>query len=86
MKIRIITDREIDTKDLDTWLNIYRDECGYPIDIDKIKTEKTATWTGDFPDVRSRATTTLAIVEDAPSPRPDFLSQALNEGDGTYRP
>lgn len=86
MKIRIITDREIDAKDLGTWLKIYRDECGYPIDIDKIKTEKTATWTGDFPDVRSRATTTLTIVEDAPSPLPDFLSQALNEGDGTYRP
>ena len=86
MKIRIITDRKIDAKDLDVWLTIYRDECGYPIDIEKIKTEKIATWTGDFPDVRSRATTTLAIVEDATGPRPDFLSQALNEGDGVYRP
>lgn len=41
MKIRIITDREIDTKDLDTWLNIYRDECGYPIDIDKSLKKRT---------------------------------------------
>jgi hypothetical protein len=61
MKIRLITDREIDPKDLDIWLRMYRDECQYPIDVEKIKAVKVAIWSGDFPEVRSRCTTTMLI-------------------------
>lgn len=64
MKIRIITDREIDEKDLDIWLTMYRDGCDYPIDVDKIKMERTATWSGEFPAARSKATTTFMIMDE----------------------
>jgi 3-phenylpropionate/cinnamic acid dioxygenase small subunit len=63
MKIRLVTDRVIDDRDIDIWLRLYRDQCRYPIDIEKFKTEKVASWSEDQPDVRSRATTTIAIVE-----------------------
>lgn len=63
MRILLITDREIDEKDLDTWLKMYRDDCGYPIDVDKVKKEKIAVWSGEFPEVRSKATTTIMIAD-----------------------
>ena len=63
MRIRLVTDREIDDRDIDIWLRLYRDQCQYPIDIEKFKVEKVASWSEEHPEVRSRATTTITIVE-----------------------
>lgn len=63
MKIRIITEREVDPRDLGVWLRIYRDHHGYRIDPEKLLIEKTASWSDDHPKLRTRATTTITIVD-----------------------
>lgn len=63
MMIQLVTNRIIDDRDLDIWLKMYRDECGYRIDVDKIKTDKTAVWMDDSPETRSKAITRLTIIK-----------------------
>ncbi len=65
MKIMLVTVREIDPQDLDIWLRMYRDDCKYPINPETIKREKSASWTEEFPEVRSRATTTITLIGEA---------------------
>ena len=62
MILELVTHREIDDRDLDIWLKLYRD-TGSRFDIEKIKLEKIATWSDVSPETRSKATTTLMIVD-----------------------
>lgn len=63
MVLEIITVREIDERDLDIWLKMYRDECGWRFDPEQIKKDKTATWSDYSVETRSKATTTMTIVD-----------------------
>lgn len=63
MMLEIITVREIDERDLDIWLKMYREECGCRFDQEQIKKDKTATWTDYSVSTRSKATTTITIVD-----------------------
>jgi hypothetical protein len=61
MKIKLITEREIPAADLDEWLAMYVNDCGYPIDPTIFKQTKAAQWTSTSPEVNSIATTTMIL-------------------------
>jgi hypothetical protein len=61
MKIKLVTEREIDPADLDKWLRMYRDQRDYPIDPEELKVSRTATWTTDCPALRTTATSSITL-------------------------
>lgn len=68
MIIQLITVREIADKDLDIWLRMFREDCGYRFDQEKLKTEKMASWSDEKPELRTKATTTIILVNDEECP------------------
>lgn len=62
MKIVMVTVREIDPRDVDEWLLVYRDCLKLPLDIPALKKEKRQSWSETSPDIRTKVDTTVLIA------------------------
>ena len=63
MKVRYVTEREIDPRDIDAWISVWRIVSQGRLVPQTFKRERIATWTDDVPEMRTRAVTTIMIVD-----------------------